>query len=123
MPLFEYKAVNKKGKQVADVLDAADANAAVHQVRALGLFPLHVAEAGKPKGRTQAEADAVAAYLNDAAESDSKIPCWLDRGVYYLVPVPTYYETLFKFFAIGAIVGVTIAVIGCMAFLSSMGKQ
>ncbi len=57
MPLFEYKAVNKKGKQVADVLDATDANAAVHQVRALGLFPLHVAEAGKPKGLGKASAE------------------------------------------------------------------
>ena len=73
--------------------------------------------------RTQAEADAVAAYLNDAAESDSKIPCWWDRGVYYLVPMPTYYDPWFVFFGIMAVAGVGSALLSCLSFFTSMGAK
>ena len=73
--------------------------------------------------RTQAEADAVAAYLNDAAESDSKIPCWWDRGVYYLVPMPTYYDPWFVFFGITAIAGVVIALFSCLNIFAPMGAK
>ncbi len=52
---------------------------------------------------TDAEATAVAAFLNNNAKSDGKIKCWEDQGRYWLVPVPTYYDPWFIAFGIIAI--------------------
>jgi type IV pilus assembly protein PilC len=44
MPVFEYRAVDKKGKDVVSVIEAANNMDALNKVRELGLYPLKVVE-------------------------------------------------------------------------------
>jgi type IV pilus assembly protein PilC len=46
MPSFSYTAVDQRGQQKTGTIDAADQNAAMAAVKALGLFPTRIAEAG-----------------------------------------------------------------------------
>jgi len=47
MPLFEYRAVDKKGKDVINVIEASNNLDALNKVRELGLYPLKVVEKTK----------------------------------------------------------------------------
>ncbi|MFC2149538.1 type II secretion system F family protein [Candidatus Auribacterota bacterium] len=53
MPLYEYRAVNKKGRDVVDMIEAASNLEALNKVRELGLYPLKVTETtkGAEKGK------------------------------------------------------------------------
>ncbi len=48
MPVYEYKALNGKGRQVKGILDAANMNTAKRQLRHLKLFPVSVTEMETP---------------------------------------------------------------------------
>ncbi len=47
MPFYEYRAVNKRGKDVVDIIEAATNTDALNKVRELGLYPIKVAETTK----------------------------------------------------------------------------
>ena len=49
MPLFEYSAINANGEVTENKIEAANPADATNQLRASGLFPKQVVEAGKGK--------------------------------------------------------------------------
>ncbi len=53
MPVYEYKALNGKGRQIKGILDAANLNTAKRRLRALKLFPVSVAEMETPSDTQQ----------------------------------------------------------------------
>ncbi|HRZ86183.1 MAG TPA: type II secretion system F family protein, partial [bacterium] len=65
MPFFEYRAVNKKGKDVVDIIEAANNLDALNKVRELGLYPIKVAE--KAKGDTRKDVQGPAAVMKGLA--------------------------------------------------------
>jgi type IV pilus assembly protein PilC len=62
MPVFQYNAVNTKGKAVKDKLEASSSDDAVAQIRALGYFPTDVKEI-YTRQRGKGKSDAVAANI------------------------------------------------------------
>jgi len=50
MPVYEYKALNKKGKQITGMLDAGDLKTAKNQLRASQIFPVSLKEVDTEPG-------------------------------------------------------------------------
>jgi general secretion pathway protein F len=44
MPVYDYQALDTKGKTVTGIIDADGAQAARHKIRAMGSFPVKVKE-------------------------------------------------------------------------------
>jgi type IV pilus assembly protein PilC len=50
MPIFNYKAIDKTGKELQGEVDASSTNEAVSKIRTMGYFPTSVFEKGKKEG-------------------------------------------------------------------------
>src|SRR5215831_5264161 len=61
MPKFNYVAMDSRGKETKGTLDVANQNEAISRLKEMGYFPTKVAEAEKPKEKSDKKAKAAPA--------------------------------------------------------------
>ena len=57
MPVFRYKAINKKGELVTGAIDAVSIVEVARHIEAMGLLPIEDAEIERMKAEAQANAE------------------------------------------------------------------
>ncbi len=67
MPVYEYTALNKKGKNVSGIIDAESSAAARQKLRASKIFPVSIKEAHKSPAKKESQ------WLSDRVRSLSRV--------------------------------------------------